>query len=330
MPAYSPTGSGGVHYDRFLTNISVAWPNEGLVGENLFPVVSVAKQSDKYYVFNGREAWVPEASDVRAPGSEAHEIPGLKVSDETYYAQEHALQIAVTDEERQNTDSPMSPDRDATELVTSKILLGRELEMRDMVTNVANYGTGLSVTLDTTATNPYGTQWNQNDATPIKDIRTAKAAMHATSWLQPNVAVIPYQVMTALEDSADLIDRIKYSERALLTPELIATMLGLSRVIVPGAGYSNTNVGQAVVPGYIWGKDVLLAYVPDRPGLRTPAFAYEFVWSYNGTVQAVDRWREERRKSDVIRISRRYDLKFIGVDSNGDSLAGFLFKNAVA
>jgi hypothetical protein len=228
----------------------------------------------------------------------------------------------------------MSPDRDATELVTSKVLLGREIVMRDMVTTAANYASGLTVTLSAAAiTGPpsYGVQWNLAAATPIKDIRTAKAVMHAKSWVQPTVAVIPYQVMTALEDSADLIDRIKYSERAILTPELIATMLGLSKVIVPGGGYSNTAAGQAVVPGYIWGKDVLLAFVPDRPGLRLPAYGYEFVWGYGGgTPQAVDRWREERRKSDVLRVSRRYDLKFIGVDGSGDTLVGFLFKNAVA
>jgi hypothetical protein len=230
----------------------------------------------------------------------------------------------------------MSPDRDATELVTSKVLLGREIVMRDMVTNVANYASGLSIVPDAVNTQvvggfTFGPKWSAAAATPIKDIRYAKALMHAKSWVQPTVAVIPYQVMTVLEDSPDLIDRIKYSERAILTPELIATMLGLSKVIVPGGGYSNTAAGQAVVPGYIWGKDVLLAFVPDRPGLRLPAYGYEFVWGYGGgTPQAVDRWREERRKSDVLRVSRRYDLKFIGVDSSGDTLVGFLFKGAVA
>ncbi len=54
MPAYNPSGGGNVHVDRVLTDISIAWPNDGLVGENLFPVVTVQKQTDKYYIF-GRE-----------------------------------------------------------------------------------------------------------------------------------------------------------------------------------------------------------------------------------------------------------------------------------
>src|SRR5690606_4833184 len=130
MTVYNPTGSGNVHIDAVLTQISLAWPNNGLIGSELFPAVPVRKQSDKYYVF-GRESWLAETSDFRAPGTEANEIPGLQVSLAPYYAQEHALQIAVTDEERENSDSPLSPDRDGTELVTSKILLGREVAIKN-------------------------------------------------------------------------------------------------------------------------------------------------------------------------------------------------------
>src|SRR3954452_20339557 len=131
MAVYQPSGTGNVHFDAVLTQISLDWPNGGnLVGDRLFPTVNVRKQSDRYYVF-GREAWLPEIGDYRAPGTEANEIPGLKVSLDTYYAQEQALQIAVTDEEQEHVDNIFSPDRDGTELVTSKILLGREIAMRD-------------------------------------------------------------------------------------------------------------------------------------------------------------------------------------------------------
>jgi hypothetical protein len=336
MAVYQPSGTGNVHFDAVLTQISLDWPNGGnLVGDRLFPTVNVRKQSDKYYVF-GREAWLPEIGDYRAPGTEANEIPGLKVSLDTYYAQEHALQIAVTDEERENVDNIFSPDRDGTELVTSKILLGREIAMRDMVTNTANYASGLSTTLSGTA------QWSDfANSNPVSDVRVAFRAVNAKLFMDPNVAVIPYQVMTVLEDHPDIIERIKYSERAILTPEIIAAVLGLTTVIVPGAAVGTGNIGangNAVTGTYLWGKDVLFAYVPARAGLRTPAFAYEFVWGYNGggLSQVTDRWREDKRKSDVIRVSRRYDLKMVGVEINpasgdfGKSVTGYLIKNAVA
>jgi len=338
MAVYSPTGSGQVHIDQVLTQISVDWPNAGLVGDALFPTVTVRKQSDKYYVF-GREAWVAEAGDLRAPGTEANEIPGFQVSTDTYYAQEHSLQMAVTDEERENVDNAFSPDRDATELVTSKIALGRELAMKNMVTNTANYATGLSTTLSGTA------QWSDYaNSNPILDFRAGVRAIHAKVFMEPNLAVIPYLVMSTLEDHPDIIERIKYSERAILTPEIIAAVLGLQRVIVPGVAYGTVTAGQAsgiagnaVTASYLWGKDVVLAWVPPRAGLRTPAFAYEFVWGYGGTQpQVTDRWREDKRKSDLIRVSRRYDLKMVGVEINpasgdfGKSVTGYLMKNVIA
>lgn len=336
MAVYQPTGTGNVHFDAILTQISLGWEApSSFVGNQLFPTVTVRKQSDKYYVF-GREAWVPETSDFRAPGTEANEIPGFVVSIDQYYAQEHALEIAVTDEERENADTEFSPDRDGTNLVTSKILLGREIAMKNMITTAANFATGMTVTL------AGGTQWSDYvNSNPILDFRTGTRAINARLFMDPNVAVIPYLVMSTLEDHPDIIERIKYSERAILTPEIIAAVLGLQNVIVPGVGVGAGNPGgpgYAVTTSYLWGKDVLLAWVPSSAGLKVPAFAYEFVWGYNGTLNmAADRWREEKRKSDLIRVGRRYDLKMVGVGIDpgvaGDynkSVAGYLIKAAIA
>lgn len=321
MAAYNPSGSGNVHIDQVLTNISIGWPNNGLVGEKLLPSVPVRKQSDKYYIF-GREGWLPE-DDARAPGTVANEIAGLAVSTDTYYAREHSLQIPVTDEERENVDSPLAPDRDATELVTSKIMLGREVAIKTLVTTTGNYASGHSTTLS------LGAQWNSaNYATsdPISDLRTGKSVVHSKIFMEPNTLVVPYQVMTALEDHPDFLERIKYSERAIFSPELLASVLGFSTVIVPGVGYNSANPGATPTLGYLWGKDVVMAWVPPRPGLKIPAFGYEFTW---GT-QYVDRWREEPRKSDLIRASRRYDLKLTALDVNNLSIAGYLIKAAIA
>src|SRR5215831_12462667 len=172
MPVYNPSGGGNVHVDKILSQISVGWPNNGLVGSSLFPTVNVQKQSDKYYVF-GREGWLV-VNDVRAPGTEANEVPGLALSTDTYFAQEHSLQIPVTDEERWNADSPLAPDIDGTELVTSKIMLGREKAMHDLATTAANFSSTSTVTLAGTQ------QWNDYvNSDPITDLRTGKSTVHS-------------------------------------------------------------------------------------------------------------------------------------------------------
>ncbi len=331
MPVYSPSGSGNVHVDVVLTNISVAWPNEGLVGEILFPTVPVAKQSNKYYIYNGREGWYPALDDSRAPGAEANEITGMVMSTDTYYAQEHALQIAVTDEERQNADVPLNPDVDGTEMITSRVALGKEYRIYQKAAVASNFATGLSADLSASPAG-YGPQWdNSATSTPIRDIRTATRMVHSVSFLQPNQAVIPYKVMSALEDSQDLINRIQYVERAILTPDLVESLLGLNNVVVPGFGFASNNPGQTLTLQYLWNKEVVLAFNPPRPGLKTPAFAYEFAWGFGGGQdRIVDRWREERRASDIVRLRQRYDLKLVGLDANSKSICGFMFSNALS
>jgi hypothetical protein len=147
--------------------------------------------------------------------------------------------------------------------------------------------------------------------------------------------------MTILEDHPDIIERIKYSERAILTPEIIAAVFGLTgSVIVPGVGIGVGQVGafgNQISASYLWGKDIILAWVPPRAGLKIPAFAYEFVWGINGGLaMATDRWSEQKRLSDLIRVRRRYDLKMVGVEINstsgdfGKSVTGYLIKSAVA
>lgn len=325
MAVYDPRGGGDVHIDKVLTNISLAYPNNGLVGDVLFPTVRVAKQSDLYYEF-GQEGWLPE-DDHRAPGTEAIEIPGLTVSTHPYFALERSLQIAVTDEERQNADRPLDPDRDGTDLVTSKIMLRREQRMQVMVQTAANFNASHTVTL------AGGDQWDvYATSTPIIDIKTGLRQVHSVLFMEPNLAIIPYEVMTQLEDHPDFIERIKYSQVAITTAELIAAVVGLQRIVVPGLGFdSSGNPGGSPTLSYLWGKDVVMAWVPPRAGLRLPSFAYEFNWRYpGGQVQVADRWREKRRKSDIIRVSRRYDLRFIAVDGAGLSIAGYLIKDAVA
>lgn len=317
MSVYSPSGSGDVHVDQVLTQISIGYPNEGLVGEQLFPAVPVNKQSDKYYTF-GREGWLPE-DDVRAPGAVAREITGATVSTDTYYAVEHALQIAVTDEERKNADSPLSPDRDGAEIVTSKIMLGRERAIQVLAHTAANYASTNTVTLSGTS------QWNDyTNSDPIGVMRTGKRAIHAKIFREPNTIVIPYPVMSVLEDHPDFLERIKYSERAIFSPELLAAILGFGKVVVPGVGINTAPLGQAESLAYLWGNDVVMAYVPPRPGMKIPAYGYEFVW--NG--QIVDRWRENPRKSDMIRVSRAYDHKMTATDASDDQIAGYLIVDA--
>lgn len=325
MPIFDPRGGDNVHIDQVLSNISVGFTTEQTtVADTLFPSVTVQKQSDLYYI-HGRESWsINFGGDRRAPGSVANEIPGVRVSTDTYFCHEHALQTTVTPEERQNADSPLNPDQEATELVTAKIVLGRELAAKDIVLDTTNYLASHVETLSGTS------QFNDYaNSTPITVFRDLFRTFHNTLFTVPNVAIIPWRVMHWLEDHPEFRERIKYVQAAVPSQDIVANMLGLQRVVVPGGGMDSANPGQPNDLSYVWENDIILAWVPPTPGLKTPAFGYEFVWPVHGGEQYVDRWFDIDRKADVFRVGRSYDLKLIAKDDTGASLAGMLIENAV-
>ena len=323
---WDAAGAGDVHVDQVLTNISVGWLTDiADVASVLFPGVPVSKQTDKYYVF-GRETWQPEPwGDLRAPGQPAVEIPGMKLSTDSYYTQEHALAHPVTPEERSNADSPLNPDTEAVELVTSKIVLGRELAAREIAHNEDNYLAEHVTTLSG------GDQFNDYDnSEPMDVFRDAKRTFHSNMFVTPNVAVLPWLVMHWLEDHPEFRERIKYTQAATPSRDVVASMLGIDRIVVPGQGYDKANPGQSMDLDYLWLNHVILAWVPPNPGLKMPSFGYEFVWRPHGVDQYSDRWWSNERKADIIRVGRNYDLKLIAKDEDQEkSLAGYLIKDAV-
>jgi len=325
MAVYDPRGGGNVHIERVLTNISVAYQNESFISEVLAPQVKVSKQTDKYYEF-GREAWQLEpGSTVRAPGTPAVEASGRTVSLNPYFCVEHALKQAIPDEEVQNADTPLSPRKDGTNDLTDKLMLERELAVKTIATTVGNYAAGHTTTL------AGGTQWSNPASTPIINHRTARNQLHATIFKDATIEVMPYQVIAALENHAEFIERIKYSERGIISKEIMAALLGVSRVVVPGAGYNSATPGQSDAFGYIWGKDTILAHVPPKAAKNQLAYMYEFVWVFpGGQTRLVDSWRDDDRVSDMIRVRHRYDHRLIAVDDSGDSIAAYLYKDSVA
>lgn len=314
-----------VHIDKALTNISIGYSNEQYIADEIFKPVSVNKQSDRYYVY-GMERF-RQHDDYRAPGTEANEITWT-LSDDSYYAEGHALRHAIADEEIQNADEVFDLEADGTELVTKGILLNKEVDAANKILNPNSYHEDLRITLGATGAPAKWSDYTNSD--PILDIKRAKEAIHRKSGLRPNVLIISEPVKNVLELHPRLLEVIKYVQRGIVTTDLMAAAFGVDKILVGSALKSSvTNAGQVeagqIEPlNYIWGNSAVLAYVPQRPGKKIPALGYSFMWNKDGEgpVQ-VRKWYEVGRRATIIEAERWYDQKIIS------NVAGFLFADVV-
>lgn len=308
-----------VHVDQALSNVSVAYRNAAFVSEQVFPVVPVQKQSDVYFQFS-KQHFLALPDTVR-PGDEANEIEIDLDARGSYRADGHAIQAAIPDELRANADAGADLDIEFTQKVTEKILLNQEVSLATIATTAASFPSANKTTLSGTS------RWSDYiNSNPITAIDAAKEAVQQSIGEFPNVLLLPRTVYRWVRNHPQVLDRIKYTRdgaRHLPTPQELADLFDVEQVIVPAPLQQSAPEGEADSLGYIWGNNALLFYRPTRPGIRTPAFGYTFIWTASGVSYQVKKFRIEGRDADYIKAKKYYAQQFVAAS------AGYLWVTPV-
>lgn len=294
--------------DPLLTNVSVAYKNTSFVADRLFPTVNVQKETGIYFVKDKENLRAP-ADAERGEFDRANRVTNT-LSQATYTLSERSLESPISDRVMQNYDDPFDPMRNATELVTEKLLIDNEKDARD------------ALIASTTPTDVAGA-W-ATSSTDIKGaIRNQAQTILRNTGQRPNTIMISEDAMNnAFLKNDALIDAIKYT-RAASNQELfnsVGAFLGVPNVVVGSAIENTAAEGQTDSLGFIWDDYVILAYVAPTAALETPTTGYKL--AKEGGLQ-VDRWYEQEIKTTFVRASHYFDNKVI------DSSAYHVFQDVV-
>lgn len=267
-----------VHIDKVLTNLSVKYVQDAssFIAGQVFPMVPVSKQSDKFYAY-AKEDWFRDDAEKRAMGTES--VGGdYEVSTDLYYAERYAFHKDVYDEERANSDDPLSPDEDATAFVTEKLLLNKENNWGRKFFVPDVWGTDIEGA--SAAASGKVIYWdNYTSSDPIKNISDYSSKISEVTGKQPNTLVIGREVYNALKNHPDILDRIRYSQKGVVTKDLIAELFDVERILVANAIQNVAKKGQDASMQYILGNNALLCYTTNAPRLRTATAGYTFTWT---------------------------------------------------
>jgi len=320
----NPTQSD-LHVNVPLTNISIAWMQsaDAYIADKVFPAVPVQKQSDLFWKYNKAE-WRRTVVEQRAPSTESPGT-GWSVDTDSYFAHVYAVHKDIDDQLRANADSNFSLDRDATNFVTNQLLLRRDLDWVNRYFKTSVWGTDRTGV----ASAPTGSQflqWDNAGSTPIEDVTSQIIDFREETGFAPNILVIGPHVLQALRNHPELLDRIKYTERGIVTEDLIASLLGVEKILVSyatqanGATYQDPKQTEAnATYSFIGnGKSALLAYAPKGPSLMQPSAGYTFTWNGyaggNNKGVRIKNFRMEHIASDRIEGEMTYDMKVVAKD----------------
>lgn len=289
-----PTVSA-VHISAALTDIAVAFIQDetAYVADDVFPIVPVQHQANKYFYFSQDDFFRDEAQ-LRADGTESAG-GGFNLGTASYAADVWAYHMDLGEQTRSNADPAVNMDVATTKFCMMKMLIRKDrfFSTQYMTTGVWTGGVSATDAVGTsggtpgTSTPPY---WSDDaNGDPFTDIAAAQTNVLQNTGFEINTGLLTYPVYQALRKHPLVVDRIKYTTRAdasKITPELLAAAFDVDRMLVSKAVYNSASESAAAVPttasgtySFIAGKNALFAHVAGAPGIMIPSAGYVFAWT---------------------------------------------------
>lgn len=302
-----------------LTSIAQGFKQNSLVGQILFPQVDVAQRAGNIITF-GREEFMQYSGLVRAPGGATRRAQ-FGYAGSTYALVDFSLEGSLPIETLQEAQAGAAGfSIDMAEVTLRKTMgimdLRLEIAQAALATTLGNYPANNRVTLSGTA------QWSDYSgvSSPAAVIETGKEQIRASTGKRPNVLVLGPVTFARLRQHPQVRDYIKYANREVATPAILAEFFGVSQVVV-GDGIQATDAG---VFSDVWGRHAILAYteIDTLANMGAPTFGYTY--NLSGYPLVEEPYYERNSKTWYFPVTRSEVPVIAG------SSAGYFIQNAVA
>ena len=319
----NPTQSD-LHINVPLTNVSVAYiqKSDRYIADKVFPRVPVKNQSDMYYRYS-KSDWRRTDVQRRAPGTESVGI-NWNVDTDSYFAHVYAVHKDIDDQVRANADSVFKLDSDATAFVTNQLLLKRDIDW-----SAAFFRKGVwhqDIDLATTGSDATRLRFDLATSDPIGLFADLKIEALKYTGFEYNTMVMGANVKKALLNHPAIIDRIKYTQKGIVSEDLIKQLFEVDKI---HTSYATVSEGPSIPDARLQDEagqnkfvcdpnGVLLCHTTSAPALQTPTAGYIFTWNgyLAGNAQGIrmSRFRMEHIRSDRIEGEMTYDMKVVAPD----------------
>lgn len=296
--------------DPVLTKLAQGYHNLELIGEVLMPTVEIDKEAGKIPKFGRLAFRLP--STVRNLRGTSNRLDPEDITAIDVALEEHDVEYAI--DYREENEAIFSLRQFALNTTQDVIALGREKEVATLALDENKYDSGNKVTLSGTS------KITSKQADIFAMFDTGIRAVKRAIGRKPNVCVIAGDVWAALKEHPAVIEKLKYSQVAIVTPEVFGKLIGIDTVKIGEAVYEESNQLKD-----IWSDAIVLAYVAPRSTERKGT-VYEPSYGYTVRRQGglfVDTYKENDGKLEVIRTTDIHKPHLLGAS------AGYLIKGCL-
>ena len=299
-----PTISDVRPVNPVLTNLSIAGRNKNFLAEKIAPFSVQPQKSGTYFIYTP-SYWMRVPTGSVRPSDGPYTQLGYGVTTDTFSTVEHGYEKLLPDPVRNASQTPEDLQMKDVQFLTNALQLDLEKSVADKLFTSSVWGAG-DVTLSGT------NQWDDYaNSDPIKDAKTARLAIHQLVGEFPNTMFIGISSWQKLIEHPLLLDKYKYTQKGILTEDLVAAVFGVNEVVVGDTSYNSAAEGQTAVGANIWGPNALFL-CRNTPSLGVANGAYTFIWDEIGNNPwAIQDYREEKLRGTMTRIMTHWDIEVV-------------------
>lgn len=328
--------------DSLLTNVALSYAAQqadSFIADQVFPVVPVDFMTARYKTFP-RSYFLRDEVGPRPLGGTPRQV-GYRMSEDSYSAEEDALEYVLDDRVRGNYQGPpsMSPEAGGVKLLQSQHLIHRDRAWAAAYFKTGVWGTDLTGVAAAPGAGQF-LQWDNDDSDPVALIpeQADLVGDEVGGTYRPRTLVLGTRAYRKLVNHPLVLGRMGVNNTRLANRSTLAELLEVDKVLVP-QGVVNTGPEKetvaateaaAVYSRIVGPNDALLVYSAPAPSTDAPSGGYIFAWrglhgaqAFNPTASVI-RGRDDRAASDWFQVKVAYDMKVVAPE------LGVYFSGAVA
>lgn len=290
-----------------FTQFDLAMDRQGFIATKVLPVIDVDTASGTF----GKipvEQLLMARDTYRAPGS-GYARSKFTFKTDTFTTQEYGAEEPVDDLEAKMYRRYFEVEQFAAQRAYDAVLRAMESRAASLYAN--NCGT---------QTAAVAVSWKTYaSSTPIVDIEAAVQAIYVSTGIWPNTLILTKRQFRNLRESANIIDRIKYSglidpTAKGITTGVLAQVFDLPNIYVASSTANSAHEGQTASLGSLWSDDAAyVGYIASDTDIRRPTFGRIFHYGEDGSTigGTVESYRNEIIRGDVIRVRQQMGEKVL-------------------
>lgn len=291
--------------DPVLTSLAVGYSNAETIGMQLFPFATVPKEAGKIPKHN-KQAFKLAVTE-RALRAKSNRLDPEDRTWIDFTLDEHDISVPMDYRESEESDD-LDVEAANTFLATEVLSLRHEKMCADLAFNPANYGAANKIAL--AGSDKFS---DYNGSKPIDVIDGGIDAVRKQVARRPNCAAIGASAFTVIKNHPKVLERMAASQLGVVTPQLLAQILGLQDIYVGDAIYVSDD---GATTTDMWNDSMLLYYRrPVNPTGKRSVYEPNYAYTVHRKETEVDKYDEEGGKLRNVRATHRFKPVLVGADA---------------